>query len=440
MRRKTAVSWLLLACAASPVAARQLGPYDLDRARIMLRDVQRDLQRHYYDSTFHGLDLPVRFRLAAERMQAAQSNTQLFALIAQALAALDDSHTTFWPPERVAKIRYGWRPYMIGDSCYMVAVARGSDAERQGVRIGDRVLAIGGVRPNRRDFWKVEYLLTRLDPRTSVTLVLETPGSAPREVQVASQVIARRAVVDLTGSDGGLDIWDLIRQSENWDREHRDEFASVGDSTLVWRLPTFVADDERIDAGVARARRYRNLILDLRGNRGGYERALLRLISRTFPDDVQVGTLRRRRGVEPLRSSARPEPYEGRMVVLIDARSASAAELYAATVKRLLRGAVLGDRSSGAVMRSRVYPRQAGGDIAALHAVSVTDADIVLADSTRLEHRGLDPDEFILPTSEDVATGRDPALARALQRLGHDIDPMRAGRLLRTDWRGIELW
>lgn len=440
IRQSALLCALALALPLHSADGQQGRRLDPGRVTLMLEEIQSDLRNHYYDSTFHGVDLGARFRAAAERAQAAETNHQLFAIIAQTLDGLDDSHTTFWPPDRVAEVRYGWRPHMVGDSCVIVAVARGSDAERQGVRAGDRLLAIDGIRPNRRDFWKIEYLFSRLDPRTAVTLVLAAPGVAPREVGVASRVIPGRPLVNLTGSDGGIDIWDLIRRSEDWWEEHRDEFATVGESTLVWRLPTFAVDDEVLDAGVRRAKRHRTLVLDLRGNQGGYERAVLRLIAGTFTGDVEVGTLQRRKGTEPLRTRARESPYQGRLLVLVDSRSASAAEIYAGTVQRLGRGTVLGDRTSGAVMRSRIYRHQAGGEFAVLYALSVTDAQILLGDSLRLEHRGVLPDEVILPSPGDIAAGRDPVLARALALAGHDVGPPAAGRLLRRDWRAIDLW
>jgi hypothetical protein len=71
----------------------------------------------------------------------------------------------------------------------------------------------------------------------------------------------------------------------------------------------------------------------------------------------------------------------------------------------------------------------------------LTDAEIVVAGGARLEHHlGVAADEPLLPTAEDVVAGRDPVLSRALRLAGHDVDPVAAGRLLRRDWRGIDLW
>jgi C-terminal processing protease CtpA/Prc len=63
------------------------------------------------------------------------------------------------------------------------------------------------------------------------------------------------------------------------------------------------------------------------------------------------------------------------------------------------------------------------------YGVQVTEADLVMSDDGRLEHVGVVPDELILPSGSDLATKRDPALARALTLAGVPTDPARAGKL-----------
>lgn len=89
--------------------------------------------------------------------------------------------------------------------------------------------------------------------------------------------------------------------------------------------------------------------------------------------------------------------------------------------------------------RQRAVSRRAGGAVAVYYGLSITDAEFVLRDSLRLEHQGVLPDEVVVPTPGDVATGRDPALARALHLAGLEVDPAAAGRLLRRGWRNVDL-
>jgi hypothetical protein len=81
------------------------------------------------------------------------------------------------------------------------------------------------------------------------------------------------------------------------------------------------------------------------------------------------------------------------------------------------------------VMEARGYQHQVGMDVVVIYYASVTVADLVFADGTRLEGRGVVPDEIVLPTGADLAGRRDPALARAITLAGHDITPEAAGRV-----------
>lgn len=431
MRSVSALVLGVLAAASVPLGAQDRP--ERARARIMARDILADLRRHYYDSTFHGIDLAARFNAMQPWFDSVTTNGQLFALIADAVQALNDSHTNFIPPRRAAEVTYGWLPQMIGDSCYIVAVATGSDAARQGVHVGDRLVAAGRFVPRRDNLWNLRYLLQALDPRAAVPLTLESVTTgARREVVLQSSVRERHRVLDLTFQtfrDGGWDYWDLVREDENREALMRDEFASVG-QTQVWRLPTFVVEDRRVDDAIDRARRHRSLVIDLRGNEGGYVRALERLVSRLFRDSVVLSINLGRRDSDTSVVRPRRDPFLGTVVVLIDSRSGSASEILAATVQRLNRGIVLGDRSAGVVMMSRVYPRQAGGDIAVFYRLSITVSDVLLPGGTRLEGIGVTPDPRVLPTADDLAAGRDPVLAVALQMLGHETTSEQAGRVL----------
>jgi hypothetical protein len=59
----------------------------------MLKVIKDDLKNNYSDPNFHDIDLDARFKEADEKIRTATSQNQIFALFAQALVDLDDSHT-----------------------------------------------------------------------------------------------------------------------------------------------------------------------------------------------------------------------------------------------------------------------------------------------------------------------------------------------------------
>ena len=120
--------------------------------------------------------------------------------------------------------------------------------------------------------------------------------------------------------------------------------------------------------------------------------------------------------------------FRGQVVVLVNATSASASEVTARVVQLERRGAVIGDRTAGAVMLARQRGYTQGHRYRFLfYGLSITEADLVMSDGQSLEKVGVVPDEQVLPTAEDMAAGRDPVLALAAQRLGVTIDAAAAG-------------
>ena len=58
-----------------------------------------------------------------------------------------------------------------------------------------------------------------------------------------------------------------------------------------------------------------------------------------------------------------------------------------------------------------------------------------MSDGQSLEHVGVVPDELLLPTAEDLASKRDPVLARALNLAGAKVDDAKAGMLFPVEWK-----
>ncbi len=199
---------------------------------------------------------------------------------------------------------------------------------------------------------------------------------------------------------------------------------------MLWKMPVFDEDRGAIDELIERARKYGHLVLDLRDNPGGSVKTELHLIGSFFGHEVVVGEVQSRDEVEELVAEPNREGiYEGELVVLVNSRSASAAEIFARTIQLQGRGTVVGDRTAGAVMTSRFKVHKVGHGRYWLYATSVSISDLIMPDGTRLEGRGVVPDEFFVPSGRDIQAGDDPVMARALGLVGIGMDPRRAAAI-----------
>jgi C-terminal processing protease CtpA/Prc len=415
----------------------QQAPTSLDRERghVMLRAIKDDLKKNYYDPAYHGMDLETRFKTADEKIKEATSVNQIFGIIAQTLIDLDDSHTFFLPPGRSTKTDYGWRMKMIGAKCYVAAVKPGSDAEAKGLKEGDEIYAIDGFGPTRENLWKIEYSYFGLRPRAGMHLFVIKPDGKREEFDVLAKITPGKRVMDLTFAQGGSDTWDLIREGENNSHLNRHRYVEMGDGLFIWKMPAFNLDESKVDDMVGKFKKSQALVLDLRGNGGGYEITLLRLLGNVLDHDVKLGDIKRRKETKPIVAKTRKDVFAGKLVVLIDSESGSAAELFARMIQLEKRGTVIGDRSAGAVMRAMFYDHQTGLEVIVPYGVSITDADIVMTDGNSLEHVGVIPDEIKLPTPADMAAKRDSVLSYAISLVGGKITPEKAGELFPIEWR-----
>lgn len=406
-----------------------LSKVDRGRGCTMLKVLKSDLEKYYYDPAFRGMDLDARFKQAEERVTQAKSVSEMFAIIAQVLIELDDSHTYFVPPARTARIDYGWEMQAVGDKVYVSLVRPGSDAEAKGLKRGDEVLGVDNYTPTRENLWKLSYVYNVLRPQGGAHVVLKSPAGQQRELDVAAKVRVGKHQLDLTGED----INEVIREVEDEDRLHRDRHHEVGE-VFIWKMPRF-GDESSIDNMMKKAAGHSALILDLRGNPGGAVSVLKRLTGQFHDHKVKIGDLKGRKETNPLAAESRgAAAYKGKLFVLVDSGSASASELFARVVQLEKRGMVIGDRTAGAVMEGRFCDHQSGADAIVLYGFSVTDADVIMSDGKSLEKVGVAPDELLLPTASDLAAERDPVLARAVELAGGKITPEEAGRMFPVEW------
>ena len=422
---------LLLTVFSQAARAQSISSYERESGRQMLKMIKLDIEKYYYDPTFHGIDLEARFKEADEKIKKATSNGQIFGIIAQALLDFNDSHLSFSPPPRVSRVEYGWRMKAVGDTCYVVSVKPGSDAEAKGLKPGDAVISVDGFEPNREILWKMQYFYYQLRPQPGMRLMVQSPGGQPRQVDVLAKIYPGKKQVDLQDSGN----WVTMEvEAENAAHHNRHRFYET-DDLIIWKMPSFdIYDGKKLDAIMDKVKSRKALILDLRGNGGGLVVMNNRLIGHFFDRDVKIADTKYRKEVKPEVAKPQGNAFKGKVVVLVDSDSGSASEIFARVMQLEKRGTVIGDRSAGAVMQSRHYGHSVGLETVTPFGASITNADIIMTDGKSLEHTGVTPDELLVPTGADLAANRDPVLARAAELLGFQLDAEKAGSLFPIEW------
>ena len=390
------------------------------RLRIF-EDVWETVRARYYDPSLGGLDwdaLGEKYRAAAAE---ARGEEELYSVLRRMLAHLGDAHTRVFAPGEAADWRatrhvsVGLRLREVAGVVVVAEVERGSEAASAGVRAGDAVVSVDGEPAAARFSRLLEELQppalrtrpsgARLraaaklfdgPPDTLVSAVFRGEGVRERSVRLRRSVVTRAPALRLRGKGG-------------------------------FQLVEFNLFTPEIAAELARALRgelkgARGLVLDLRDNGGGEAEAMTDVASLFLPPGRSLGRFTDRTGRTPLEpktrsallsTAAAPARFAGPVVVLTGARTASAAEVFASTLKESGRTtAVIGEQTCGCVLgirRRRVLPD--GG------ILDVSEMDYRTAAGTRLEGSGVAPDEKVMPTRRSLREGKDEAMRLAIKIL-----------------------
>ena len=428
------LSLLLVLCAflsVESVSAQKMDRIERERMKSMLSNIKNAVKKDYFDPNYKGINLDERFKKASDRLDQVDTTGEAMGVIAQALLDFDDSHLFFLPPATNIGIEYGWRMQMHGDKCFVTIVKPKSDAEAKGLKVGDQILTIQGFRPTRKDLWKMNYYFNVVGKRSNLALTVVSPGEEqPRQIQIDSKIKEKNKVITEQQF-----IFDLFKQDTRSAVEYN-YFKYVGNTT-IWKMPSFGITPDNIDTMRSKIKGS-SLILDLRGNGGGLVVTLERLVGYIFDKDLQIAELKGRKEMKPQKSKTKGnDAFAGKLIVLVDHESGSAAEIFARLVQLEKRGIVLGDVSSGSVMQSVQNVMTMGANDEIFYGASVTNADVIMSDGKSLEHVGVQPDELIIPTGADLANRRDPVLAKALELAGVQISADDAGKFFQYRWREV---
>lgn len=411
---------LLLALLLFPAPGSAQSREGVRRAAALgyLNDLHADVKRSYYDKTFRGHDIEAAYDSARARLDRAESDQERYHAIDLYLEPLNDSHTRFYAPRRIHVSDFGFGFRFYGNAAFVVGIDPSTSADSAGLRLGDQIERFDGKPITRENADQVLREFFASHPIRPLPLVVRAPNQSVSELMLTADTAAIYRI------KGAAFRRLLSSYQDSLERATSHVQASIADSVFFWKLPQFTHEDKGLDDVMKRVVKHPVLVLDLRGNGGGSIKTLTTLTAHFVKRELVVGEVHARFRTETFVAKPKKQVFEGRMFILIDSETASAAEIFSRLMQLEGTATVVGDRSAGAVMASnfRRYDDWAGA--------SITISDFVLHNGERLESVGVTPDVHIVPTGAHIAQRADVTLAYALQRAGLPFSPLAAQRLL----------
>jgi carboxyl-terminal processing protease len=287
------------------------------------------------------------FGLVSSRFVDTLGTDELYVRAARGLLSeLDDPYAALVSPREMEEFtvgtagRYGGIGLLIEDHEGKFTVSRvfpNTPGEQAGVMPGDMVVAIDGKPTKGWEFGDVTGSL-KGSPGTRVTVDFARPG-----VTTPVQMKLTRAVVRIPSVPYAMML------NENTGYIPLQQFSE--NSTIEVQA----ALDRLLKSGM------KSLILDFRGNGGGYTDQALAITNLFLPRGMEIYSVRDREGVAERHYATRdPIAPNLPLVILTDGYSASATEIVAGALQDHDRALILGTTSFGKGLVQTVFPLDDG--------------------------------------------------------------------------------
>lgn len=323
---------------------------------------------------------------------------QLWGAIAGLTASFGDPYTVFFPPadaqvfQEDIKGSFGGIGLQIDNNAegQLVAVSplKGTPASRADIQTGDIIVAIGTTTSEKIASDQAVKLI-RGPLGTTVTLTLQRKGQQKPIIVTLTRETINIPIIETKKLDGGIFVISLYSFSEN--------------SVDLFRN----ALRQFVESGNTK------LVLDLRGNPGGYLDAAVQMASYFLPvgDVVVTEDYKGKQTNVSLRSlgyNAFANNKNFKMAILVDQGSASASEILAGALQQHNVAKLIGTRTFGKGSVQELVDLGGGAEL------KVTIARWLTPNGNSISDGGLTPDIQATRTRDDFNAGKDPMMDAAI--------------------------
>ena len=322
---------------------------------------------------------------------------KVWGMISGLADSLHDPYTFFLPPQQNTNFNtdlsgafegIGMQIDIKNDVLTVVSPLVGTPSQKAGIKAGDQVLAINGVSTKGMDV-NTAVDKIRGPAGTSVTLSIMRVGwDGPQDFKVKRAVITVPIVNTIARPDGVY----VISVSQ---------FTSNAPGLFRDALRTFVTSGDS------------KLVLDLRGNPGGYLDAAVSMASWFLPaGDVVVTEDYHNHSQSIVHRSLGYNIFNNNLhaVILVDKGSASASEIFSDALRYYGVAKLVGTNTFGKGVVQELF------DVTPDTTIKVTVARWLGPDGLQIPHTGLIPDVMATTTATSTAAD-DPQMNKAVQIL-----------------------
>ncbi|OHB17240.1 MAG: hypothetical protein A2749_00030 [Parcubacteria group bacterium RIFCSPHIGHO2_01_FULL_45_26] len=322
----------------------------------------------------------------------------VWGAISGLVAAVGDPYTIFLPPAESEIFKgdisgnfsgVGMEIGIRNEELIVIAPLKDSPSDKAGVRSKDKILKIDNeISRGLRIDEAVGKI--RGPEGTKVTLLLQRDDKEPFEVNITRAIIDLPTIkTEMKGAGSSkvfiISLYGFSAKSPGLFRNALKEFIGTGTDKLI---------------------------IDLRGNPGGYLEAAVDMASFFLPDGKVV--VREYYGEGEAENVHRSRGYDIfndklKLVILVNAGSASASEILAGALREYGRATIVGETTFGKGSVQELV------DITDETSLKVTVARWLTPKGISISENGLDPDIKVMLNEEDIKNNKDRQLEKAIE-------------------------